>query len=59
MTERGVDLDLLGPRDHLETPMDQKKVPLENLVLGENLEKTVLPASLALREPRATGAFLG
>lgn len=59
MRERGVNLDLLDPRDHLEIPMDQKRVRLESLVLGENLEKTVLPASLALREPRATGAFLG
>lgn len=54
-----MNLDLLDPRDHLETPMDQKRVLLESLVLGENLEKTVLPASLALREPREPEAFLG
>lgn len=39
--------------------MDQKRVHLESLVLGENLEKMVPLASLALRDPKATGAFLG
>lgn len=59
MWARGVNLDLRDPRGRLGTPMDQKRVHLESLVLGENLEKTVLLASLVLREPRATGAFLG
>lgn len=59
MRERGVNPDLLDPRGHLETPMDQKRVRLESLVLGANLEKMVPLASLALREPKATGVFLG
>lgn len=59
MRARGVNLDLRDPRARLGIPMDQKRVHLESLVLGENLEKTVLLASLVPREPRATGAFLG
>lgn len=39
--------------------MDLQKVLLENLAHRENLEKVVPLASLALREPRATGASLG
>lgn len=39
--------------------MDQKKVPLENLVHRGNLEKTGPLGSLALREPKAAGASLG
>lgn len=54
-----MNLDVLDLRGHLETPTDQKRVCLESLVQGENLEKMVLLAFLALREPRATGAFLG
>lgn len=54
-----MNLDLLDQRGHLETPMDQKRAHLESLVLGENLEKMVPLASLALREPKAAGAFLG
>lgn len=54
-----MNLDFLDARDHLETPTDQKRVCLESLVLWENLGKMVLLAFLALREPRATGAFRG
>lgn len=54
-----MNLGVPDPWGHLETPMDQKRVFLESLVQGENLAKMVLLASLALREPRATGAFLG
>lgn len=39
--------------------MELKKVLLENLARRENLEKTEPLVSLALREPKATGASLG
>lgn len=51
--------DLLDPQDHLETLMDQKKVPLESLAHRGNLEKTGPLGSLALRERKAPGASLG
>lgn len=39
--------------------MDLKRVLLENLARRENLAKMVPLVSLALREPKATGASLG